>query len=121
MDYFLLKYQRQNQKNQRNTLSRFPNIVNVGNDRFAILGVVSVSSGYSPEQLKGMWTNADTILRNGEEYYICSKLIEAEFDVIKQMYYDMEVAKTIKVIDENYNIYEAVRSQAKAETGDASV
>jgi|TARA_R110002020_G_scaffold352684_3_gene565708 hypothetical protein len=42
--------------------------------------VVSVSSGYSPEQLKGMWTNADTILRNGEEYYICSKLIEAEFE-----------------------------------------
>lgn len=58
--------------------------------------------------------------RRGSEKDINSDYIEAEFDVIKQMYYDMEVAKTIKVIDENYNIYEAVRSQAKAETGDAS-
>ena len=49
--------------------------------------MVSVSSGYSPEQLKGMWTNADTILRNGEEYYICSKLIEAEFDIMKNMWF----------------------------------
>ena len=58
--------------------------------------------------------------RRGSEKDINSDYVEAEFDVIKQMYYDMEVAKTIKVIDENYNIYEAVRSQAKAETGDAS-
>ena len=58
--------------------------------------------------------------RRGSEKDINSDYIEAEFDVIAQMYYDMEVAKTIKVVDENYNIYESLRSQAKAETGDAS-
>jgi len=41
---------------------------------------VSVDSGYNSEELKGMWTLADTVLRNGDTYYICYKLIEAEFE-----------------------------------------
>ena len=58
--------------------------------------------------------------RRGSEKDINSDYIQAEFDVVSQMLYDMQVAKTIKVVDENYNIYEAVRAQAKAETGSSS-
>jgi len=29
-----------------------------------------------------MYTLADTVLRNGKEYFICMKVIEAEFDDI---------------------------------------
>ena len=58
--------------------------------------------------------------RRGSEKDINSDYIEAEFDVVSQMLYDMQVAKTIKVVDENYNIYDAVRAQAKAETGSSS-
>ena len=43
-----------------------------------------MSSGYSPEELKGMWTLADTVLRNGDTYYICMKLIDIEFEDIKK-------------------------------------
>tara|TARA_B100001094_G_scaffold119946_1_gene115630 strand:+ start:2076 stop:2207 length:132 start_codon:yes stop_codon:yes gene_type:complete len=39
-------------------------------------------SGYTPNQLKKMWTLADAVLRNGNEYFICSKIIEADFDEI---------------------------------------
>jgi hypothetical protein len=45
---------------------------------------VSVGSGYSPDDLKGMWTLADTVLRNGDLYYVCMKLIEVEFEMINQ-------------------------------------
>ena len=31
-----------------------------------------------------MWTLADTVLRNGDTYYICMKLIEVEFEEIKK-------------------------------------
>ena len=58
--------------------------------------------------------------RRGSEKDINSDYIEAEFDVVSQMLYDMQVAKTIKVVDENYNIYDAVRAQSKAETGSSS-
>ena len=58
--------------------------------------------------------------RRGSEKDINSDYIQAEFDVVSQMLYDMQVAKTIKVVDENYNIYDAVRAQAKAETGSSS-
>ena len=58
--------------------------------------------------------------RRGSEKDINSDYIEAEFDVVSQMLYDMQVAKTIKVVDKNYNIYDAVRAQSKAETGSSS-
>ena len=51
---------------------------------YAVLGTVSVGSGYSPDELKGMWTLADTVLKNGDMYYVCMKLIEAEFEEIKK-------------------------------------
>ena len=44
-----------------------------------ILGRVSADTKYTSDQLKSQYTLADTILRNGNELYICMKLIEAEF------------------------------------------
>ena len=45
-----------------------------------ILGKVSVETQYTSEQLKSQYTLADTILRNGNDFYICMKLIEADFE-----------------------------------------
>ncbi len=57
-------------------------IIAIGDERFMTLGVVSVDCGYNTEELKKMWRLADTILRNENKWYICSKLIEAEFEDI---------------------------------------
>ena len=51
----------------------------IGDERYMILGVVSVDCGYNTEELKTMWRLADTVLRNENKLYICSKLMEAEF------------------------------------------
>ena len=57
-------------------------IIAIGDERFMTLGVGSVDCGYNTEELKTMWRLADTILRNENKWYICSKLIEAEFEDI---------------------------------------
>ena len=54
----------------------------IGDERYMTLGVVSVDCGYNTEELKTMWRLADTVLRNENKWYICSKLIEAEFEDI---------------------------------------
>ena len=54
-------------------------IITVGDERYMLLGKVSVDCGYTVEELKIQWSLADAVLRNGNELYICSKLIEAEF------------------------------------------
>ncbi len=54
-------------------------IIKVNDDRYMILGTVLVDSGYNTEELKSMWRLADAVLRNGNQYYICSKIIDAEF------------------------------------------
>ena len=53
-------------------------IIKVNDDRYMILGTVSVGSGYNTEELKSMWRLADAVLRNGDNYYICMKIINAE-------------------------------------------
>ena len=45
---------------------------------------VSVDSGYSPDDIKNMYGLADTVLRNNDYYYACHKLIDVEFEEIKQ-------------------------------------
>ena len=57
-------------------------IIYVKNVAYLVLGTVSTSTGYSTDQLKQMWALADTVLKNGNMFYICSKLIEAEFEMI---------------------------------------
>ena len=54
-------------------------IIAIGDDRYMMLGKVSVDCGYTIEELKTQWRLADTVLRNGNEFYICLKIIEAEF------------------------------------------
>ena len=47
-----------------------------------VLGTVSASTEFSNDELKQQYGLADTILRNGNDLYICMKLIEAEWDEI---------------------------------------
>ena len=54
-------------------------LINVNDESYMILGRVSADTKYTSDQLKSQYTLADTILRNGNELYICMKLIEAEF------------------------------------------
>jgi len=54
-------------------------LITIGDDRYMVLVKVSVDSGYTIEELKSMWGLADTVIRNGDTLYVCSKLIEAEF------------------------------------------
>ena len=59
-------------------------LVNVGDDRFYVLGEVLVENcRYTADDLKIMWGIADTILRNNEYDYICMKLIDVEYTEIQ--------------------------------------
>ena len=53
-------------------------IVDINDDRYEVLGTVLASKDYSSEELKKQW-NADTVLRNGDKFYMTKKIIEAEF------------------------------------------
>ena len=57
-------------------------IITVGDDGYIVLGRVSVNTSYSTEELKSQWRLADTILRKDQEYYICMKIIDVEFEMI---------------------------------------
>ena len=54
-------------------------IIAINDDRYIVLGTVSVETTKTTDELKSMWTLADTVLKNGGEYYICNKLINAKF------------------------------------------
>tara|TARA_Y100000114_G_C11757934_1_gene327934 strand:+ start:497 stop:682 length:186 start_codon:yes stop_codon:yes gene_type:complete len=54
--------------------------IDANDSKYVVLGTVSVDSGYNTKELKKMWGLADTVLRSGDKYYICSKVIEAEFE-----------------------------------------
>ena len=54
-------------------------IVSVGGKGYIVLGVVSVNTSFSTEELKSQWRLADTILRKDNDWYICMKIIDAEF------------------------------------------
>ena len=58
-------------------------IINVNNDMYIILGTVLVDkvTNISTNELKSRYSVADTVLRNGDTYYICMKAIEAEFTI----------------------------------------
>ena len=57
-------------------------IVTVDGEGYIVLGKVSVNTSYSTEELKSHWRLADTILRNQNEFYICMKIIDVEFNDI---------------------------------------
>jgi hypothetical protein len=54
-------------------------LVSIGDDRYYILGTIKVDCGFDTNKLKSMWGLSDTILRNGDEYFICMKIIDVEF------------------------------------------
>lgn len=51
--------------------------------------------------------------REGSNYDINTNYLEAEYEVMAQMLYDTEVAKTIKAIDTEYNIIAKLKSEAE--------
>ena len=53
--------------------------VSIGDKGYIVLGVVSVNASFSTEELKSQWRLADTILRKDNDWYICMKIIDAEF------------------------------------------
>ena len=60
-------------------------LITVNDDKYLVRGTVSVDqvTDISTDQLKSRYSLADAVLRNGDILYICSKLIEAEFEEIK--------------------------------------
>jgi len=57
-------------------------IINVGDDRYIVQGTVSVQkvTDITTDQLKDRYSLADTVLRNGDTFYMCMKIINAEFE-----------------------------------------
>ncbi|MHB8122580.1 MAG: methyltransferase [Desulfuromonadaceae bacterium] len=51
--------------------------------------------------------------RGGSEMDINTNYLQAEYEVMAQMLYDIEVAKTIKAVDDNYNIQKRLKQEAK--------
>ena len=55
----------------------------VNDDLYVICGTVLVEKvTTSMDDLKEHYTLADTVLRNGDSYYICQKIIDTEFEDI---------------------------------------
>ena len=53
--------------------------IHLGGKGYIVLGVVSVNTSFSTEELKSQWRLADTILVKDNEYYICEQILNAEF------------------------------------------
>jgi len=59
-------------------------LVAVNDDLYVICGTVLVEKvTASTEELKSQYRLADTVLRNGDSYYICQKINDAEFEDIQ--------------------------------------
>ena len=57
-------------------------IINVNDDRYVVQGTVSAHkvTDITTDQLKDRYSLADTVLRNDDTFYICMKIINAEFE-----------------------------------------
>ena len=60
-------------------------IININDDRYVVRGTVSADkvTHLTTEELKNQYSLADTVLRNGNILYLCMKIVEVEFEVIK--------------------------------------
>ena len=60
-------------------------IINVNDDRYVVRGTVSAHkvTNLTTEELKNQYSLVDTVLRNGDTFYMCMKIIESEFKDIK--------------------------------------
>jgi len=59
-------------------------IINVNDERYVVRGTVLAQkvTHLSTEDLKNQYSLADTVLRNGDTFYICMRIIDAEFEEI---------------------------------------
>ena len=55
-------------------------LIHVNDALYIVLGTASVKVIKDTDQLKKQYTHADAVLRNGDVYYICMKVIDAEFE-----------------------------------------
>ena len=57
-------------------------IINVDDDRYVVQGTVSAHkvTDTTTDQLKVKYRLADTVLRNGDTFYMCMKIIDAKFE-----------------------------------------
>jgi len=56
----------------------------VNDDLYVICGTVLAEKvTISTDELKKQYSLADTVLRNGDTYYICQKIDDAEFEDIQ--------------------------------------
>ncbi|MBU1621742.1 MAG: hypothetical protein KJ604_19990, partial [Gammaproteobacteria bacterium] len=53
--------------------------------------------------------------REGGNYDMNSDYLQSEYEVMSQMIYDIEVARTIKSVDDNYNIQEQLKARARSQ------
>ena len=58
--------------------------INLNGELYIVLGTMSIekSIGLDTNDIKNQWRLADIVLRNGDTFYICMKVIEAEFEDI---------------------------------------
>jgi len=61
-------------------------IIKIKDDAYVICGTVLAQkvTNKSTDELKKQYSLADTVLRNGDTFYICMKMINAEFIDIPQ-------------------------------------
>ena len=57
-------------------------LVTVNDDLYVICGTVLADKVTNTEELKKQYTLADTVLRNGDSYYICQRINDVEFEDI---------------------------------------
>ena len=57
-------------------------IINVNDDRYVVQGTVSAHkvTDITTDQLIDRYSLADNVLRNGDTFYMCMKIIDAEFE-----------------------------------------
>jgi len=61
-------------------------IIDIKDDRYVVCGTVSAHkvTNISTDELKEKHSLADAVLRNGDIFYLCMTIIDAEFeDIIK--------------------------------------
>ena len=60
-------------------------IINIKDDSYVVRGTVLAQkvTHISTDELKKQYGLADTVLRNGDIFYICERIIDAEFEDIK--------------------------------------
>jgi len=58
--------------------------IDIKDDMYVVCGTVLAQKviNQSTEELKNRYSLADTVLRNGDTFYICMKILNAEFDDI---------------------------------------